>query len=286
MDNFFSDLMVQAGAYYSELVVFLPRLVLALVAFFLLWILANRSKKLVTEKLRNRTDDSLLAMFMGQITKIVIVLFAFLVGLKIIGLADIAAGLITGASVSAIVIGFAFKDIAENFLAGIILAFNRPFRVGDTVELDSIVGKVVSLEMRTTHMKSFDGKDIYIPNANIIKKPVVNYTIDGFLRQDFVIGLDYSDDPEKAIELLSTTMDTIKGPLKENKSTNIFISNLGTSTIDVTIQYWLDTFDASLSSAKIKTTAIRQCLANLEQAGFYLPGDIIELKKYQGEAAT
>ncbi|HAZ24509.1 MAG TPA: mechanosensitive ion channel protein MscS, partial [Algoriphagus sp.] len=102
----------------------------------------------------------------------------------------LVSGLLAGAGITAFVIGFALKDIGENFLAGILLAFKRPFKVGDTVDINGIRGVVLNLNLRDTQIKTPDGKDVFIPNATIIKNPLVNFTIDGFLRYDFIVGLD------------------------------------------------------------------------------------------------
>ncbi len=280
MYNFFDEIIAHFQGYTESLITNFPKLVMGIIVFSILYIIANRTRQILQKSLVKRMDDPLLAQFLGQVAKIVIVLIGIMFFLRIIGLGDIAAGLITGASVSAIVIGFAFKDIGENFLAGIMLAFNRPFRIGDTVELDGLKGKVISLAMRTTQIKSFDGKDIYIPNASVIKNPVINYTIDGFIRQDFVIGLDYGSDVDKAIEIIRSELEKIEGILRGEKAPSIFISNLGTSTLDITIQYWLDTLNPKYSGTAIKTSAVNNSLIALEKAGFNLPGEIIELKNY------
>ncbi|MEM6965281.1 MAG: mechanosensitive ion channel family protein [Bacteroidota bacterium] len=280
MENFFSDLSIQLQAYYDGIIALLPKLVVAIITFTVLFFVANRSRTLVNNRLSKQMDDPLLARFLARLVKTTIVVLALMLVLKIIGLGDIAAGLVTGASVSAIVVGFAFKDIGENFLAGIMLAFSRPFRVGDTVELNGEKGKVVALNMRNTQIKSFDGKDIYIPNANIIKNPVVNYTIDGFLRNEFVIGLDYGSDVDKAIHIIKDELAKVPGVLQEEKLPSVFVGNLNTSTLDLTVQYWLDTFDSTHSGTTIKTTAVNNVLQALETEGFYLPGQVVELKNY------
>ncbi|MEM1124017.1 MAG: mechanosensitive ion channel family protein, partial [Bacteroidota bacterium] len=261
----------------------LPKIIIAAVVFSFLYFLANRSRNFVNTRLSSRMDDPLLAAFLSRIVKITLVILAFLIALQILGLAGMAAGIVTGASVSAIVIGFAFKDIGENFLAGIMLAFNRPFKVGDTVELDGNKGVVVALNLRNSRIKTFDGKDIFIPNASVVKNPVVNYTMDGFLRHDFTVGIDYGSDVDKALEVVLNTLRQIPGILQETKQPNAFVSGLGSSSLEITVQYWLDTFDKSVSGLAVKTKAIDGVLTNLDKAGFYLPGDIIEMKNYKGE---
>lgn len=283
METLIDDLLANMETYYDQFVNFLPKLIIALIIFFLLFRLTKRVQKETTNRLTAKMDDPLLARFLGQVVWVIGMLITVMLCFKILGLGDLAAGLFAGASFSAVVVGFAFKDIGENFLSGIILAFNRPFRVGDTVELNGITGSVVGLEMRTTHLKSFDGKDVYIPNASVVKSPVVNFTIDGFLRQDLTFGLDYGADVERAIDLIEKEIASVDGVITDRKGINVFMSNMNTSTLDITAQYWLDTFDKRYSGAKIKTEIALKVLSELESKGYYLPGNVVEIKNYRGE---
>lgn len=285
MEQFWKDLWQQIDSYYNDIIVLAPKLALAVIVFIVLFLVANRSRTYFSKRLSARMDDRLLARFIARLIRAVLLLLTFLVVLKIIGLTDIAAGLVTGASVSAIVVGFAFKDIGENFLAGIILAFNRPFRIGDVVELEKYQGKVVALNFRNTQIKTFDGKDIYIPNANIIKTPVLNYTIDGYQRYDFTFGLDYGSNIDQAIDLTMDILTSIPGILQEDKKPSVVIKELGTSSINLTAYYWLDTFDRKVSALKIQTKAMDSVIDALDKAGFYLPGDVLELKYYKNESS-
>lgn len=285
MKQFWNDLLQQMQSYYNDFIVLVPKLALATLVFTLLIFVANRSRSYFTKRLSARMDDRLLARFIARLIRTLLILLTLLIVLKIIGLTDIAAGLITGASVSAIVVGFAFKDIGENFLAGIILAFNRPFRIGDVVELEKYQGKVVALNFRNTQIKTFDGKDIYIPNANIIKTPVLNYTIDGYQRYDFTFGLDYGSNVDQAIEITMNVLTSIPGILQGDKKPSVNISKLGSSSIHLTAYYWLDTFDKSISPLKIQTLAMDRVVDALDKAGFYLPGDVLELKYYKNEGS-
>lgn len=283
METFFSDLADNLQNYYNSLVVLLPKLVLALLVFTFLFYLANRSRKFVSRRLAKEMDDLLLVKFIARLVKITLVVVALLIALKILGLTDIATGIITGASVSAIVVGFAFKDIGENLLAGVMLAFNRPFRIGDVVELSGHQGKIVSLNVRDTQIKTFDGKDIYIPNASIVKSPVINYTIDGFLRNELDFGIDYGSDVAEAMHLIMEVVNTTPGVLQEDKKPTVTVSDMGSSALILKVYYWLDTFDPKVSGLVVKTEIIKKVLAALMEKGFNLPGDVIELKNYNSE---
>ncbi len=184
MNNLLQDTLENLRSYYDDMVALLPKLALALLVLIALLFIANFIQNFSKDRLSRRMDDPLLARFIARLVGTSVIVLALLMALRIVGLGGVAVGLLSTAGVGAFVVGFAFKDIGENFLAGILLAFNRPFRVGDTVELNGHKGTVVTLNLRDTQIKTFDGKDIFIPNANVVKNAVVNYTIDGFLRED------------------------------------------------------------------------------------------------------
>lgn len=280
MNNLLNDLLANIESYYDNLVIVLPKVLLASLIFSFFYFLANRSRNFVNARLTRSMDDPLLATFLSRVVKITIVLIAFLFALQILGLAGVATGIVTGASVSAIVIGFAFKDIGENFLAGIMLAFNRPFQVGDLVELDGYKGIVIALNLRNSRIKTFDGKDIFIPNADVVKNPVINYTMDGYLRHEFTVSLEYGADLSEAIKVILTTMSEIPGILKEKKQTSVWASKLSPNALELTVYYWLDTFDKSIDAGAIRIQSVQQTLAALNTAGFYRPGNVLELKNY------
>jgi small-conductance mechanosensitive channel len=244
--------------------------------------LARQSKTFLSRRLSKRMQDPLLANFLATILKSLVILVGLLLIFRIIGLTGVVTGLLTGAGISAFIIGFALKDIGENFLAGILLAFKRPFRIGDVVDINGIKGQILTLNLRDTQIKTVDGKDVFIPNATIIKNPLVNFTIDGFLRYDFIIGLDYGSDYSAAMELILKTISKVPGVLGDQKSPNVWVSDLAESTLNIQVTFWVDTFDLKILDAVIKSNVILEVLTALEKAGFNLPAKILELKNHQG----
>jgi small-conductance mechanosensitive channel len=228
--------------------------------------------------LTKKSEDPLLTKFILRVVKYLFFLITLLLMLNTLGLGGIAAAVWGTAGVGAFIIGFAFKDIFEHFLAGFLLAFNRPFRIGDLVELDGNKGIVVALSIRNTHIKTFDGQDVYIPNGNIIKNALRNYTIDGFLRQDFVVGLEYGSDVHRAIAIILKELKGINGILQDDKSPSVTIDSLGASSLKLIVFYWLNTFDKSVNGGMVKVQAIDNVLKALQREGFSLPGDVLEIK--------
>lgn len=279
--NILKDINEVLLKYYNDLLYLIPKIIVGvLVTVIIYFIISSLNKKIIVY-LNSRTDDKLMVIFIRKVFNISKVLLSILLFLYIIGLGGLATTIFGAATISSIVIGFAFKDIAENFLAGVIMAFNRPFRIGDVVKTEGVEGSIVSMSLRDTHIKTYDGKDVYVPNGQIIKNPLYNFTIDGFLRKSFLIGIDYGADIEAARRIIQETMTSIEGVLNSEKMPKNFISKFGPSTIEIEVQFWLDTFDKSYSGTEVQTQAMKQVLNNLEKNGISLPGDIIEIKNYQ-----
>lgn len=238
-------------------------------------------RTLVLRRVNKKTEDPLLADFIGSFVRIGIMLFGITILLRFLGLTAAVGGILAGAGITAFVIGFALKDIGENFLAGILLAFKRPFRIGDIVEISSVRGRVLALNLRDTQVKTFDGKDVFVPNADIIKSPLVNFTIDGFLAYNFVVGLDYGSDYKQALKLIEEAIQSVPGVLKDKRKPSVNVTEMAESTLNVNIHYWVNTHNRKLSDVKVKSNAILAVLTTLEQNGFNLPGKIIELKNHQ-----
>lgn len=241
---------------------------------FLSWVAKNRLKR--------RVDDMLLVNFVGRTILILFILLGIVFFLNAIGLGTAAGSLLAGAGVSAIILGFAFKDIGENFIAGFFLAFSRPFSIGDLIEVEGVKGTVRAMNFRTTHIRTFDGQDIFLPNAMLVKNPLSNYTRDGLLRHKFVLGIDYGDNIGKAMRIVISALRKME-ELEQVQGLEPFvmIENFGTSTVNLGIYYWINSDKQKRSVITLKNEAMALGLTALTDAGFSLPADIVELKIYQ-----
>jgi len=246
-------------------------------------LLANLISKILTKRIKTKVTSSLSELFIAQIIRIILKVITFLFFLSLLGFNDITTKILAGAGILTFVIGFAFKDIGENFLAGIILAFKSPFLENDLIESEGIVGYVKELRIRETLVKTTDGKDVFIPNSQILKNPLINYTLDGFLRYDFKLGLDYSSDVKKAILLILDTLQQLEGVVKVDKIPTVVIDELAASTINLKIFFWIDTTKSSSKTyhMNIKNVVMQQVLFRLTEEGFEMPSDIVEIKQYK-----
>lgn len=268
--------------YYNGFLHILPRVALALLVIILGVLISQLITKFYRKKFLKRSDDPLMTKFLMQAVTIVLVIFTIMLALRIAGLDGIATGLLTAVGGSAIILGFAFQDIGKNFLAGIILAFNRPFNINDTIKIDDIFGKVKELSFRYSHIKTFDGRDIYIPNSDVLTKPVENYTADGFYRLDFVVGIGYEDDIESAKNVIQNVLDENLEIVKDEEHENYVIEDeLATSTVNLRVFFWVYTVDYRKASMILRGVIIRKVKEALAAKDFNLPSDIVELKLYK-----
>lgn len=241
-------------------------------------------KALTSNRIAKTTKDPLLAEFIGSGIRILILIFGITLLFRFLGLTGAVSGILASAGITAFVIGFALKDIGENFLAGILLAFKRPFRIGDTVDIQGVRGRVLALNLRDTQIKTGDGKDVFLPNASIIKNPLINFTIDGYLSYSFVVGLDYGSNYAQALEIMERAIIQVPGVLTEDRKPSVNVSEMTASTLNVTVAYWVNTHNRKYSDLKVRSNAILAVLTALEKAGVNLPGDIIELKNHQSNS--
>jgi small-conductance mechanosensitive channel len=278
-----TDLKNQVLSYYDSLIAIIPKLLVAIILTTVFLTIMGWIRRKVTKYLKSRADDTLLPSFMSDIFKIVNIFLGTILFLYVIGQIAVASSILGAAGVSAFVIGFAFRDLGENFLAGIIMAFDRPFRVGDTVKSQDVEGSIIEMNLRETHIKTFDGKDVYVPNGQILKNPLYNYTIDGFMRRSFTVGLDYGSDVERARKLILEALTGTPGVLTTTKKPFCMVSAFAASSITITVQFWINTFDRTYGSAEVHSQAMNNVLQILTDNAFNMPGDVIELKNYKDQ---
>lgn len=270
--------------YWHSFLQHVPKLILGLIILVLALMITRWFSSAFQNRLSKRLEDQLLSSFLTKILRMALIILSVLLAFNVMGFTGIAAGLLAGAGVGALVIGFAFQDIGANFIAGVILAFNRPFSIGDTIQIGDVMGKVLTLNLRTTHVKTFDGKDVFVPNNNIVKEQLINYTRDGFIRLSFVLGIDYIDNFEIAEKAIKEALKKHPQVLQSDKRMpQIIIKDMGVSTIDVETRFWIETFDYKDGTAQIRSQVIHSAIKHLQEAGVGFPADIIELKHTKGD---
>lgn len=233
------DLVVEKVVSWTEdFVSMLPNFILALLAFFAFMVIAKYSVKLIMKLLTRAIDNPALNNIIGKTIHITIVIIGTFVSLSVLNLEKTVTSLLAGAGIIGLALGFAFQDIAANFISGILMAARRPFKVGDVIETVSHEGVVEKINIRTTELKSFQGQQIIIPNKEVFQNALINDSFNGKKRIDLGVGVSYGDDLEKVRDIALKAVQNI--PRRTDEEVTLVFSEFGDSSINFTIRIWVE----------------------------------------------
>ena len=261
-------------------------LLFGLVAWFGVWL----SKR---QKLWQRlTPNPFVAELLAQTIKVIFIILGLILALSLIGAETIIGTLLGGAGVIGIAIGFAVKDTIENYIASLMLSIRQPFQARDHVVINDREGIVVRLTSRATILMTLEGNQLRIPNADVFKGIILNYTQNPERRFTFELGVDANDDPLAAIKVGLDAIQRLDFVLAEPKAIAI-ITHVGDSNIVLEFLIWVD--QSKTDFGKARSIAIRETKHALENQGFSLPEPIYRLRfnpeleqglgRFQGESA-
>jgi small conductance mechanosensitive channel len=261
--NFLKNFHISLSAFVD----YLPALLGGIVCFILTIVLANVLSKIVAKYSKRRTKDSLIANFLGKIIWAVIFILGTVLALGILGLGTISNKILAGAGITTFVVGFALKDIGENFLAGLVLAFSRPYRVGGLIECEGIKGVVMDMTLRQTTVESDDGKTVLIPNSSIIKNPLFKYQNRDNLNQEFSLSVDVTD-ARKAMQIIDHAINSFDYVMRPpGKQANVIADSLSGDKLKLTATFWFDTTKFKSNRLETKSEIMIEVFNQLQKAG-------------------
>jgi small-conductance mechanosensitive channel len=160
------------------------------------------------------------------------------IALSILKFDDAVTSLLAGAGIIGLALGFAFQDIASNFISGVILSIRHPFGIGDIISTNDYYGTVAKLNLRNTIIRTVTGQIVYIPNKKVFENPLENFTATGERRIDLSCGVSYGDDLEKAREVATKAVDDLKH-VKSDRGIEFYFEEFGSSSINFKIRFWV-----------------------------------------------
>ena len=252
----------------------IPLIIFALLTLFFFVFLGNRLARFkgLWKKI---APNPFLGELLAQSVRIIAIITGLILALNIIGAKTIVTTVLGGAGVIGIAIGFAVRDTIENYIASIMLSLRQPFRSGDHVLIDNHEGKVVRLTSRATILMTLDGNHLRIPNSQVFKAVIVNYSTNPERRFAFELGVDAADDPISAIKFVVEAMSKLDFILSDPAPSGS-IKMVGDSNIVLSFKGWVNQTETSLGKAR--GFAIRAATKVLEDHGFSLPEPIYRLK--------
>ena len=198
-------------------------------------IIVARLAALIVRRLVSRHGDPAVADLIGRLSAYVLVAFGLVYALEEVG---IAIGPLLGAlGIAGIALAFALRDILENFVAGLLLQFRRPFSYGDQIISGDTEGTVKSIDARSVTVETPDGETVHIPSSQVITDAIVNHTERGARRTSIAIGVAYGTDLARAASAFRTAAANVAG-VHEDPEVEALVTGFGDSSIDFVVRVW------------------------------------------------
>ena len=247
----------------------LPNLVMALLVLIAFYVLGKIIRKAVKKLLSKATDNRSIINLLETIVGVMIIGIGVFIALSILQLDGAVTSLLAGAGIIGLALGFAFQDIASNFISGIILSIRHPFGIGDIIETNGIYGTVQKMNMRNTIIKTPTGQIVYIPNKSVFENVLENFTTSGERRIDLSCGVSYGDDLEKAKEVAIEAVKDLDN-YNADKGIEFYYDEFGGSSINFKIRFWVN-FQTNPDYWSARSDAIMAITKHFDENDIMIP---------------
>ena len=241
------DLKEQTGVIWDlvmdGVITFGPKLLLALILFFVGLFLIMLLRKFVSRALKIKKLDPAVSGFILSLISIGLRILLVIMVLGVVGVPTASLGFVIGAA--SLAIGFAMKNTLANFASGILILILKPFSLGDFIEAKGFSGTVREIQMFNTVMTTPDNKRVIIPNSDLSSSSLINYSSEKIRRIDVVFGIGYEDDIDHAFSVLKKIVNDDQRTHTEPEPL-IKVVNLGDNSVDINVRVWVDSGDFGL----------------------------------------
>ena len=253
-----------------------PYLCIALIVFAVFLLLAKLFKFFVRKTLADRSyTKQNLVLVLNRVGSSAIMFIGFLIAM-VIAIPGFTPGqLMSALGIGSVAIGFAFKDIFQNLLSGILILLSEPFKIGDDIIVSGMEGTVEDIQIRATFLRSPDGRRIVIPNATVYTSAVTVNTAYPRRRCEFAVGIGYEDDVQKAKEIVMGILDRDPAILSQ-PGFSVNVSALADFSVNLTVRWWINTSETTISGS---ISAIQErVIQAFNENGVSIPYPVQEVK--------
>lgn len=246
----------------------LPQVALSVLVVLIAWGVAHLIRNLVRRvSVRAGVRPSLVALF-ATLTGIVVWILGLLVALAVLLPGVNAGSLLTVIGLGSVAVGFAFKDIFENFVAGVLIMLRRKMRIGDQIECEGVEGRIELITLRETHLRKLDNELMIVPNGFLFRNPVRIVTDSDLRRHEIEVGVAYGTDLDVAAEVMETAIRDLE-IVSRSKPVEVFAKEFAQSSIDFTVRWWAGS--RVIDMHKSRDQVIRAVHRALADAGITIP---------------
>lgn len=217
----------------------MPYLVIGLLVFIIFFFLGKLVRSIVRKVSQHNRQHRNLGLVMGRLAQGAMVFVGLLIAL-VIAIPTFTPGqLVSGLGLSSVALGFAFRDILQNFLAGILLLLSEPFRIGDQIKINDYEGTVKEIQTRATFITTYDGRTVVIPNSNLFTNSVTVNTANDKRRMQYDVGIGYGDSIAQAKKVMLRVLNEIPEVMND-PAPDALVVDLAGSSVNIRIRYWIN----------------------------------------------
>lgn len=236
----------------------IPALLGVVIVIFITWLLAKGVRYSAFRWAQQTEGDHSTEVLIGRLGYGGVWIVGAVVALGVWGI-DFAT-MLGALGLTSVAIGFSLKDVLSNYISGVILLAARPFHIGDQVVIEGYEGTIIQVQLRSTTLKTYDGRMIYLPNQEVFQASITNNTAASYLRSSVMVGIDYDADIAKARQVIrdaiASLIDVQPDPIPE-----ILVRELAASTVNLEIRFWVDSRRAGfLETTSMVTQTIKEAL--------------------------
>jgi small conductance mechanosensitive channel len=269
IEGAFNELVTKLTGWFEAVVLLLPNLVVAMIAAVAFGVASRVARRAVYAAMSRVTTHRSINKLMGTIAGLLVLGAGIFIALGIIGLDKTVTSLLAGVGIVGLALGFAFQDIASNFMSGIILMTRQPFTHDDLVETNDITGQVREVNLRSTVIRTLDGKIVTLPNSAVLNNVLINHSASGRRRVDVAVGVAYGDDLEKVRRVAVEAVEGLERHDRDEPVT-LFYEGFGSSSIDFVVRFWID-FQGQADYADAYSEAIIAIKKAFDANGITIP---------------
>jgi small conductance mechanosensitive channel len=270
IEKAWDQLIAKVLGWAHDFILLLPNLAVAVVVVVGFWLLAKLIRGLLHRLLHRISHSEQVNRLLGQTVFLAFVTTGLFVALGIVGLQKTVASLLAGAGILGLALGFAFQDIAANFMAGIYLSIERPFRAGNLIQTKDIQGIVNRVHLRWTEIHIPQGQVVMVPNKQVFENPITNFTAPGERRVDLKAGVSYGDDLEKVKRVAVEAIGGVS-TRKPDKEVELFFQDFGDSSINFVVRFWIAFASKQADYLRAQSEAIERLKKAFDENGITMP---------------
>lgn len=268
-----TGLLDKLEGWFETFVLYLPNLLVAVLIVVAAVVLARLVRRVVAGLLRRATGRAPHAKnvvgLLATLAYVAVLATGTFIALTVLSLDGFVTTLLAGAGIVGLALGFAFQDIASNFIAGVLMAVRTPFVVGDIIETNDHMGPVRTISLRETVLETFQGQTVILPNAEVYGSPIVNYSTRGSRRVDVSCGVGYGDDLAHAQRVAIEAVEGLESRLTD-RPVQLYYTEFGDSSINFTLRFWVS-FSAQIDFLEAQSEAIKAIKSAFDVGGVTIP---------------